>query len=585
MLILISAIALLTGFLLGRARAMGRENASVRNQMELWQRSFEKRFYSILEYASIGMASVTLGGRIIEVNHQFSAILDYLKEELESASLEDICHPDDLALNLFNIDRLIKRFTDACQLESRYLTKDGRTVWVLQTISLLVSDQGTPLHLIIQIQDITERKQHEHALRENEYRLRTMLDSVPARISYWNRELRNEFANSGYEEWFGFTPEQMLGRHFREVIGEERYQANLSHIEAVLRGEPQLFEREFTDMRGISHYAQITYQPDISGGQVRGFFAQVTDITQRRQSEQELRKSEQLFRNVLENAPIGMALVALDNHFKQVNQAFCRISGYTWEELMSLTTSDITHPDDNQSYQAIVQRLKDGEIDAYEIEKRYLHKDGTIVWVQLTASLLRNESGKPYQIIKQVQDITERKQLEFDLERQAHTDYLTGLANRRHFLELAEHELAHVRRYGGDLAVAMLDLDHFKNINDTYGHQVGDIVLKTLAALCHQMLRNVDVIGRIGGEEFAILFPETDMQEAHEIVERLRIAIARKDVPTAENGAIRFTASIGIAAYTPSDTGIDILMSRADKALYDAKMTGRNRVAQAESGP
>jgi diguanylate cyclase (GGDEF)-like protein/PAS domain S-box-containing protein len=584
MLIFISTMALLAGFLIGRARASGRENASVRSQMELWQRSFEKRFYSILEYASIGMASVTLGGRIIEVNYQFSAILDYLKEELESASLEDICHPDDLALNLFNIDRLIKHFTDACQLESRYLTKHGRTVWVLQTISLLVSDQGTPLHLIIQIQDITERKQHEQALRENEYRLRTMLDSVPARISYWNRELRNEFANSGYEEWFGFTPEQMLGRHFREVVGEDRYQANISHIEAVLRGEPQLFEREFTDMRGISHYTQITYHPDISGGQVRGFFAQITDITQRRQAEQELRKSEQLFRNVLENAPIGMALVALDNHFKQVNQAFCRIAGYTWEELMALTTSDITHPDDNKSYQTIVQRLKDGEIDAYEIEKRYLHKDGTIVWVQLTASLLRNESGKPYQIIKQVQDITGRKQLEFDLERQAHTDYLTGLANRRHFLKLAEHEFAHVRRYGGDLAVAMLDLDHFKNINDSYGHQVGDIVLKTLAALCHQMLRNVDVIGRIGGEEFAILFPETDMQEAHEIVERLRIAIANKDVPTAENGAIRFTASIGIATYTPSDADIDILLNRADKALYEAKMTGRNRVAEADSG-
>ncbi|EEF24397.1 sensory transduction histidine kinase, putative, partial [Ricinus communis] len=411
MMILIGAITLLIGFMLGKARANGLDNISLRSQMELWQRSFEKRYYSILEYSSIGMASVAMGGRIIEVNQPFCNTLNYRKDELESSSLEDICHPDDLALNLFNIDRLMRRLTDAYQVESRYLTRDGRTIWALQTTSLLISDQGTPLHLVMQIQDITERKHTEHALRENEYRLRTMLDSVPARISYWNRELRNEFANSGYEEWFGFTPEQMLGRHFREVIGEERYQANQTHIEAVLRGHPQLFEREFTDTRGISHYAQISYNPDISGGQVRGFFAQVIDITQRRQSEQELQKSEQRFRNVLENAPIGMALVALDNRFKQVNQAFCRISGYTWEELMMLTTADITHPDDNQSYQSIVQRLKDGEIDAYEIEKRYLHKNGDIVWVQLTASLLRDESGRPYQIIKQVQDISRRKQL------------------------------------------------------------------------------------------------------------------------------------------------------------------------------
>jgi diguanylate cyclase (GGDEF)-like protein/PAS domain S-box-containing protein len=584
MVILISATTLLIGFLLGKAGANRLENMRLHSQMELWRRSFEKRFYSILEYSSIGMASVAIGGRIIEVNQPFCNTLHYRKDELESASLEDICHPDDLALNLFNIDRLMRRLTDAYQMECRYLTRDGNTVWALQTSSLLISDQGTPLHLVMHIQDITERKHTEQALRENEYRLRKMLDSVPARISYWNRELLNEFANSGYEEWFGFTPEQMLGRHFRDVIGEDRYQANQSHIDAVLRGEPQLFEREFTDTRGIVHYAQISYTPDISGGQIRGFVAQVTDITQRRQSEQELHESEQRFRNVLENAPIGMALVALDNHFKQVNQAFCRISGYTWEELLRLTTSDITHPDDNQNYQAIVQRLKDGEIDAYEIEKRYLHKNGDIVWIQLTASLLRDDSGEPYQIIKQVQDISRRKQLEFDLERQAHTDYLTGLANRRHFLELAEHEFAHVRRYGSGLAVAMLDLDHFKNINDSHGHQVGDIVLRTLAGLCRQMLRKVDVIGRIGGEEFAILFPKTDIQEAHEIVERLRIAIANQDVPTKESGLIRFTASIGIAAYTPSDTGIDSLMNRADKALYEAKMTGRNCVAQADRG-
>lgn len=180
-----------------------------------------------------------------------------------------------------------------------------------------------------------------------------------------------------------------------------------------------------------------------------------------------------------------------------------------------------------------------------------------------------------------ITDITQRKRLESDLERQAHTDDLTGLANRRHFLELAEHELAHVRRYGGDLSVAMLDLDHFKNINDTYGHQAGDIVLKQLATLCQQMLRNVDVIGRIGGEEFAILFPETSRDEAYDIVERLRQAIAAKEISQEHAPHFHFTASIGIASFIKTDSNIDSLLSRADKALYEAKSMGRNRIAEA----
>lgn len=270
-MILLSAIILLTGFLIGKATARGKENERLRGQVETWRRSFEQRYYNILEYASIGMASVAPGGQIIEVNQKFCQILNYRKEELESSTIQEITHPDDLALNLFNIERLLNKETESYQLENRYLSKDGRIIWVLQTASVLRSEQDIALHFIIQIQDITERKYNEQSLRENEYRLRTMLDSVPARISYWNSELLNEFANNGYEEWFGFTPEQMLGRHMRDLIGEKRFLANESHLEGVLRGEPQLFEREFYDILGVEHYAQVSYNPDISGGKVKGF--------------------------------------------------------------------------------------------------------------------------------------------------------------------------------------------------------------------------------------------------------------------------------------------------------------------------
>ncbi|HEY3328105.1 MAG TPA: PAS domain S-box protein [Novimethylophilus sp.] len=577
----IGLFASLAGFALGVAHARRKERSLRQSQMATWQQSFEKRYYNILNHASIGMANVALDNRFIEVNHAFCELLGYAKEDLEKLTLQQITHPDDLAVNLFNVERLLNEEIGSYQLENRYLCKDGNVVWVLQTGSVLRDNQNRALNFIVQVQDITEHKHAEQALREDEYILRRMLDNVPARISYWNSELRNEFANIGYEEWFGFTPEQMHGRHMREIIGEKRYAMNEHHLQGVLRGEPQLFERAVKNMKGIDRYTQISYNPDISGGKVKGFFVLVTDITQRRQAEMALRASERRFRKVLESAPIGMALLSLDNHFTQVNRAFCRISGYGWEELLNLTVEDITHPDDTRSYQSIAQHLKTGGIDTYEIEKRYIQKDGQIVWVLLTASLLRDDEGAPQRIIKQVQDIIHRKKLERELERQAHTDYLTGLANRRHFLELAEHEIAHARRYGGELSVAMLDLDHFKNVNDTYGHQVGDVVLKELAKICQRTLREVDVIGRLGGEEFAILFPETGGNEAYDIIERLREAIATTAVPLEHAQTLHFTASIGIASFVRADANIDILLNRADKALYEAKISGRNRIVEA----
>jgi len=161
------------------------------------------------------------------------------------------------------------------------------------------------------------------------------------------------------------------------------------------------------------------------------------------------------------------------------------------------------------------------------------------------------------------------------LEKQAHTDPLTGLANRRHFMEVAEAELARSRRYDTPLSMLMIDIDHFKEVNDAYGHRAGDRVLQQLARTCQEILREVDVAGRVGGEEFAILLPETEVEGAFEVAERLRTAVAAAEVPREEGLPIRITVSVGVAAIDGS-TNLDTLMSQADDALYDAKHCGRN---------
>jgi diguanylate cyclase (GGDEF)-like protein/PAS domain S-box-containing protein len=166
-----------------------------------------------------------------------------------------------------------------------------------------------------------------------------------------------------------------------------------------------------------------------------------------------------------------------------------------------------------------------------------------------------------------------------ELERRAYSDYLTGLASRRRFFELAENELARALRYGTELSVMMLDVDHFKKINDTYGHKTGDLVLKKLADTCRSTLRNIDIIGRIGGEEFAVLMPETGNKQALEASERLRSALASIQLPLDDGKQLHFTASFGVSVFDKQNGCLDLLLNQADQALYRAKSEGRNRVA------
>jgi diguanylate cyclase (GGDEF)-like protein len=160
----------------------------------------------------------------------------------------------------------------------------------------------------------------------------------------------------------------------------------------------------------------------------------------------------------------------------------------------------------------------------------------------------------------------------------AMTDVLTGVSNRRHFVNVLEHEFVRARRYGSPLSVLAFDLDFFKRINDGYGHAVGDEALTNFARVAKQGLRDMDLLGRLGGEEFSILLPNTTMTEALVVAERVRDGVTQISIPT-DNGTLKFTTSVGVAEVRQTDTSVDDLLRRADAALYDAKAAGRNRVA------
>ena len=288
------------------------------------------------------------------------------------------------------------------------------------------------------------------------------------------------------------------------------------------------------------------------------------------------------FESVFSNAPIGMALVDRVGRWLEVNAAFCSTTGYSWGELKATTLEAITHPDDVDLDRRQKRDLLDGRIPSYEVEVRYRHARGHHLWVLVTASLVRDDLGEPLYAILQVQDISERKELAERLAYQVDHDFLTGLSNRRRFEQELAREARRASRYGSGGALLLIDLDHFKDVNDALGHKAGDHLLKGVAGALRRRMRQTDVLARVGGDEFAVLLPQTGAEEAR-IVAAGIVDTLRQRVAVVSEPSIRVTASVGVALFDGLRS--EELLAHAYLAMCDAKAAGRGRFAmyQAES--
>lgn len=281
---------------------------------------------------------------------------------------------------------------------------------------------------------------------------------------------------------------------------------------------------------------------------------------------------------LLETTPIGIFETDRDGKCIYVNKRWSEITGLPFELASEDGWANALHPDDKEKVYA-EWMASAHEARIFRLEYRFLNPDGTITWVLGQSRGYRSESGELIGYIGSITDISEQKQLEIELKLQANIDFLTGVYSRRHFMEQADMALSHAIRYDRPLSLFMMDIDYFKRINDIHGHKAGDEVLCKLADICRLALREVDIIGRIGGEEFAILLPVTGNSQAHEVAERLRCMIAAAQGPISVAGLpIQFTVSIGVVTLSARANSIDVLLSAADMALYEAKNSGRNKI-------
>ena len=317
--------------------------------------------------------------------------------------------------------------------------------------------------LEVYVRDITERKEAEAVLREaldsmrdSESHVRLIADNVPALISYADRGLCYRFANNAYQEWFGMAPGEVIGKMIPQVVGPELYEQRRPYIERALRGERVAFEGQTRHKVLGLRDTEVRYAPDPDPddptGPVRGFFVFVYDITDRKRAEQALADSEREFRAMFELANSGKTQA--DPHtgrFLRVNRRFCEITGYSEGELLGLTFVDITHPDERDWERENHERILRGDVGEWQREKRYVRKDGRVVWVTVAGSAIRDAGGRPVRLVATVQDVTARKQAEAEAAR----------ANER-----AERSLAQLQAIFHSMTDAMIVADPAGNLID-----------------------------------------------------------------------------------------------------------------------
>ncbi|MGJ6124106.1 PAS domain S-box protein [Mycolicibacterium sp. Y3] len=405
---------------------------------------------------------------------------------------------------------------------------------------------------------------------EETRRLRLLLDRLPALIGYWDRDLRNVFANAAYVDYFGVTPEEARGRHIREILGEAVYTLNLPYITRALAGEEQLFERTLIDRFGATRYTQASYLPDIVEGAVRGFYVQVTDVTARVEAERARDEAVRLFEISMANAPFGKAVLTPAGRTLHINPSMCALLGYQAEELIGRDFRDLVHPDDLPAADADLARLQDGSVSEVASERRYLRCDGTTVWMQRNAVRVAGAHGGNDVIVAQFVDITGRRRAEAELARLALTDSLTGLGNRHALTE--RFERCRAASPDGTVGIVFADLDGFKHVNDMHGHCVGDSVLAAAARLLAQTVGARASMFRFGGDEFVALAVDVTAAEVAELAANISTALTGSYPTTV--GPVDLTASVG---WTVGTDDLDTLLRNADANMYRRKPRSRRR--------
>ncbi|WP_341929889.1 PAS domain S-box protein [Methyloversatilis discipulorum] len=561
-------------------------------------RESEQRFRGTFDQAAVGIALMDLEGRFLRVNPKLCDILGFRASELRTLTMEAITHPEDISLDIHPLRCVRSGEQTTYSIEKRLLHKSGTATWARLTISLLLDEMGAPSHFIAVIEDVHDRHLAQTALADSELRHRLLMHNLhaavlvcapDARILYGNPEacriLRMDSALLA-----GRTIAQ-LGCQFIDPSGE------------ALAPERDLVRRvlasgkEMNDVVvGVRHddadtlWALVHAYPEFdTQHRLRQIVVMFVDITDRSRLEAERDADRQLKTAALNAITAHVAVLDKRGVIVETNsswRAFAERGGYTGNMtfvgvnyLDALARCDRDEAPHAEAACEGILSVMLGRSALFQMEYA-CHAPHERQWFSLKVTPMDPARER---VLLSHENITRIKLAEEAVRILANTDALTGLANRRHFFEVAEEEFVRAQRYETPLTVLMADLDHFKRINDHFGHAGGDAVLCGFAIILSSLLRDSDSAGRLGGEEFAVLLPHTALDGARAFAERLMERVA-ENPPEFDGQPAHYTLSIGIGELMPDCLDFSALLRKADEALYRAKSGGRNRVEYA-SGP
>ncbi|HWC46098.1 MAG TPA: diguanylate cyclase, partial [Casimicrobiaceae bacterium] len=455
---------------------------------------------------------------------------------------------------------------------------NGARRWMTIRVVPDAGPSGEVHGAFVLMNDIHGLKQAQEALRASEGELRLIMDNVPARVSYIDREYRYRFVNGHNEKWLGSSRNDLTGRPMSEVCGAARFAMLQPLLARVLAGEIVSTEMLLPQPSGETQWEAIHYAPHRDNdGNVLGIYAVHTDIHDQKKNQDALRLANWMLSSHMSNTPL--AVLEWDRDLKLVRWSPQAEAIFGWDDaaMLGKTICDnpLLHEGDAAAMSGLIDRLLTGDEPRETSLTRNYRKDGNTIWCEWWHSALVSDDGKVVSILSFVQDVSSRIQAEERLQYMATRDALTGLPNRLMLHERLTQAIAQARRSGRRVGVLFIDLDRFKNVNDTLGHRIGDELLKGVTRALADALRETDLLARLGGDEFMVIVEDFD--EPHvlgRIAQKLQEAISQPF--RIEDHDIYVTSSIGISVFPDDSDDPDELMKHADVAMYRSKELGRN---------
>lgn len=522
----------------------------------------------IIANAGVGIYIVQ-NSKFVYVSDLYRKITGFSEKDLIGENSLRNIHPDDRDKVRNQAIRCLKKESFE-PYEYRFIRNNNEVRYILETVTpIMYEGERATLGSFM---DITERK-----VMEEKYR--SILENIQE--GYFEVDLSGHFTffNNSVCRVLGYSAEELMG------MNNKQYTPDKESLKKVYQAYHQVYQTgiplnevgwHIETKNGTRRYIEgsISLLKD-SFGKPAGFRGITHDVTERKQAEEALRQSEEKYRNILENIQEAYFEVDLAGNFTFFNDSLCRLTGCSRDELTGASYRQFSDKENSKNAFMAFNKVYNTGASTEGFDWLIIRKDASKRYIEASVSLKKDSTDKPIGFKGVIRDITERKRIEQELNHLATHDSLTGLPNRLMFSQLLDHAIQSAQRNKRQLAVFFIDLDRFKTINDSLGHEAGDILLKEMALRFKQSLRTVDVVGRLGGDEFTILVEDFhDLKQVETLAHKILATVMKPLSVMGEE--CRVTASIGVSVYPKDGQDEQSLMKNADIAMYFAKEEGKN---------